>query len=181
LQQLSAIERAVFLLREIFQYPYNEIADMVGKTNTHCRQIFYRAKKSIDNKPPTKTASAEMKLQVQQFVQLLLEGNMDRLKELVTQDVVHYTDGGGKVQAVLHPVRVISKVLFMYKQWMKWFKEPDQAYTYQFTEVNGDPGFVMTIGKQVTYVYSFEMLNERIQSIFTVANPDKLKHLHLIQ
>lgn len=179
LQQLSAMERAIFLLRELFQYPFSEIADIVGKSNTNCRQIYYRAKKSIDHKTTTETKDQATKLQVQQFVYSLLEGNIERLKELVTKDVVHYTDGGGKVQAVLHPVRGITKVILLYKRLMNWFKNPDKDYSYQFAEVNGNPGFVLTIDKQLTYVYSFESSNGKIQAIYAVANPDKLKHLSL--
>lgn len=177
LQQLSAIERAVFLLREIFQYPYEEIADLVGKSSFNCRQIFHRAKKSIRHEPPDKATSFVTETQVRHFIQALLAGDAERLLQLLSPDAVHYTDGGGKAPAAPKPVVGTAQVIPFYRQWMDWFRRPDSHYSYRIATVNGTPGIVMMIGERIAYVYSFEAAGGRIHSVYVVANPDKLKHL----
>lgn len=181
LQQLSAVERAIFLLREIFQYTYHDIAEMVGKSSTNCRQIFHRAKKSIHHKTPSKTISSNLvnESQVQQFIKALLEGDMKHLMDLITQDVVHYSDGGGKAHALFAPVRGMLNVLKLYKDWFEtWFKHSNKKFSYSITQINGNPGCIMKVDNQVSYVYSFAFRNNRIRSIYVVANPDKLEHLN---
>ncbi|MFC9774237.1 sigma-70 family RNA polymerase sigma factor [Paenibacillus chitinolyticus] len=88
LQQLSAVERAVFLLKEIFQYPYVEIGEIIGKSTFNCRQIFHRAKKSIHPQSPNHSTKSAADSQVQLFLHSLLEGDMDSLMKLLTIDVV---------------------------------------------------------------------------------------------
>lgn len=94
-----------------------------------------------------------------------------------TPDAVHYTDGGGKAPAAKQPVVGATRVIPFFMQWLDWFGRPDSHYSYIITTVNGSPGIVMMIGGRVAYVYSFEASNSRIRSIYTVANPDKLKYL----
>lgn len=177
LQQLSAVERAVFLLREMFQYPYDEIANMVGKSSFNCRQIFHRAKKGIRHEPPDIRASTVTETQVRQFIQSVIAGDANSLLQLLSPDAVHYTDGGGKAPAAQRPVVGATQVIPFYMQWMDWFRRPDSHYSYRITTVNGSPGIVMMIGGRIAYVYSFEASDNRIHSIYAVANPDKLKYL----
>lgn len=177
LQQLSAIERAVFLLREIFQYPYDEIAGMVGKSSFNCRQIFHRARKGIRHEPQDIGARTVTEKQVRQFIQSVIAGDANRLLQLLSPIVVHYTDGGGKAPAAQQPVVGATRVIPFYMQWMDWFGRPDSQYSYNITTVNGSPGIVMKIDGSVAYVYSFEATDSRIQSIYVVANPDKLNYL----
>ncbi|MEK5641550.1 RNA polymerase sigma factor SigJ [Paenibacillus rhizosphaerae] len=178
LQQLSAVERAVFILKEIFQYPYDEIGEIVGKSTLNCRQIFHRAKKSMHHKSPNHSTKSVTDSQVQLFLHALLEGDMESLMKLLTTDAVHYTDGGGKAQAVPYPVMGIENVIRFYREWTDWFKQPDSRFSYSMTDVNGRTGIVLTIDNRVAYVYSFEVRSDRIQSIYVVANPDKLKHVN---
>ncbi|MDQ6420601.1 sigma-70 family RNA polymerase sigma factor [Paenibacillus sp. LHD-117] len=99
LQQLNAVERAIFLLRELYRYSYDEIADIVGKSSANCRQIFVRAQRSIhDGKPehpPVPVADSVVKA----FVQSVKQGDTSRMLELVSDSVVFLSDGGGKVKA----------------------------------------------------------------------------------
>ncbi|GAA0136187.1 RNA polymerase sigma-70 factor [Paenibacillus sp. YSY-4.3] len=177
LQQLSAMERAVFLLREIFQYPYDEIADIVGKSSFNCRQIFHRAKRSISHEPLNSEASSVSEAQVRNFIQALLAGDTERLLQLLSPDAVHYTDGGGKAHAALQPVVGVSRVIPFYSQWINWFRRSDSDYSYTIETVNGSPGIVTRISGCIAYVYSFGSSAGRIQTVYAVANPDKLKHL----
>lgn len=179
LQQLNAVERAVFLLREIFLYPYNEIANIVGKSSSNCRQIFHRAKKNILNQPVNEIELnfSTTESRVQQFISSMLEGNIERLKDLLKHDVVHYSDGGGKTQAVRYPVMGITKVVQMYMEFSRQLNKSDKKYSYSVTCINGNIGCIFKIDNRIAYVSSFEIRNDKIQSVYTVANPDKLKHL----
>jgi RNA polymerase sigma-70 factor (ECF subfamily) len=181
LQQLSATERAVFLLREIFQHPYEEIADMVGKSVFNCRQIFVRAKKSIYRNPGRTLKGSKnngvTESQVQQFIQALIEGDTGTLLNLLDKDAIHYTDGGGKARAALFPVIGIGNILHFYKEFMQWFKATESGYSYRVANVNGSPGILLSIDGRISYVYSFGTVNDRIQKIYATANPDKLKHV----
>ncbi|MGN7402390.1 RNA polymerase sigma factor SigJ [Cytobacillus praedii] len=181
LQQLSVTERAVFLLREIFQYPYEEIAVMVGKSIFNCRQIFVRAKKSIHRNPGRKPKGSKnsgiSEFQVQQFIHALIEGNTGTLLNLLDKDASHYSDGGGKAQAVQSPVVGISNIIHFYEQLMQWFKLNRSRYSYQISKVNGSPGILLFIDGQISYVYSFETVGDRMQKIYAISNPDKLKHI----
>lgn len=181
LQQLSATERAVFLLREIFQYPYKEIAEMVGKSIINCRQIFVRAKESIHRNPGSKPKgsknSGDSEFQVQQFIHALIEGDKDTLLHLLAKDAIHYSDGGGKAQAVLTPVVGVGRIMYFYEQVMQWFKVNRGRYSYQVANVNGSPGILVSIDGRIAYVYSFETVNNQMQRIYATSNPDKLKHI----
>ncbi|WP_091182100.1 RNA polymerase sigma factor SigJ [Paenibacillus catalpae] len=174
LQQLSAKERAVFLLREIFHYSFEEIADIVGKSSVNCRQIFHRAKKSIhfdpDQQPPVSIAEEKIK----EFVNSLLQGNTTKLLELVSENVVLYSDGGGKVNAAQVPVVGFDQVLKLHH---KVISMHAGKFTYSFLMVNGLPGIRIRLDKGIQYVYSFAYRDHKIEAIYTVANPEKLRHL----
>ncbi|HAF98778.1 MULTISPECIES: RNA polymerase sigma factor SigJ [Paenibacillus] len=176
LQQLNAMERAVFLLREIFQYSFEEIADMVGKSNANCRQIFHRAKKSIHFDPDQQPSVSTAEKHIKDFVASLLQGDTTRLLELVSEDVVFYSDGGGKVKAAQVPVVGFELVLKFHQFLIKTYAG---RFTYSFLMVNGLPGIRFLLDETVQYVYSFAYRDQKIQTIYTVANPDKLRHLSL--
>ncbi|WP_237087043.1 sigma factor-like helix-turn-helix DNA-binding protein [Paenibacillus ihbetae] len=176
LQQLNAMERAVFLLREIFQYSFEEIADMVGKSNANCRQIFHRAKKSIHFDPDQHPSVSTAEKHIKDFVASLLQGDTTRLLELVSEDVVFYSDGGGKVKAAQVPVVGFELVLKFHQFLIKTYAG---RFTYSFLMVNGLPGIRFLLDETVQYVYSFAYRDHKIHAIYTVANPDKLRHLPL--
>lgn len=174
LQQLNAVERAVFLLREVFQYSYDEIGEILGKRNSNCRQIFHRAKKSIHYEPEKQPSISMLESKVKEFVQSILTGNVERLLELVSEDVAMYSDGGGKVKAARIPIFGSSNVIQLH---LNLFKMYAGKFTYSFTTVNGLPGLILTTDELLQYVYSFSFNGGKIQTIFTVANPEKLQHL----
>lgn len=174
LQQLNAVERAVFLLREIFHYSYEEVSEMIGKSSTNCRQIYHRAKKSIHFDPDQNPSISIAEGQIKEFVNSLLQGNTNKLLELVSENVVFYSDGGGKVRAAQIPVIGFDKVLNLHYSLLSMYHG---KYTYSFLTVNGLPGLRIITNENIQYVYSFAFKNNQIQTIYAVANPDKLRHV----
>ncbi|MGM7721686.1 RNA polymerase sigma factor SigJ [Metabacillus sp. Hm71] len=174
LQQLSATERAVFLLREIFHYSFEEIADIVGKSSTNCRQIFHRSKKSIFFDPDQQPSVSIAEEKIKEFVNSLLQGNTTKLLELVSENVVLYSDGGGKVRAAQVPVVGFEQVLRLHQNVLNMHAG---KFTYSFLMVNGLPGIRLRLDEGIQYVYSFAYRDHKIEAIYTVANPEKLRHL----
>lgn len=174
LQQLSAVERAVFLLREIFHYSYDEIAEMIGKSSANCRQIFHRAQKSIHFDPDSIPSVSVAEEKVKDFVCSLMQGNTTKLLELVSENVVFYSDGGGKVKAAQVPVVGIDLVIKLLQNLLKMY---EGKYTSDFLTVNGLPGIRIFISAEIQYIYSFAFHNNQIRNIYCVANPEKLRHL----
>jgi RNA polymerase sigma-70 factor, TIGR02957 family len=174
LQQLSATERAVFLLREIFHYSFEEIADIVGKSSTNCRQIFHRAKKSIHFDPDQQPSVSIAEEKVKEFVKSLLQGNTTKLLELVSDNVVFYSDGGGKVNAARVPVVGFEQVLKLHQHVIGLHAG---KMTFSFRKVNGLPGILIQLEEGIQYVYSFAYRDHKIEAIYNVANPEKLRHL----
>lgn len=174
LQQLNAVERAVFLLREIFHYSYDEIAEMIGKSSVNCRQIFHRAQKSMHFAPDSIPSISVAEEKVKDFVNSLLQGNTTKLLELVSENVVFYSDGGGKVKAAQIPVVGLNKVIKLHQNLLKMY---EGTYSFAFLTVNGLPGIRISISEDIQYIYSFAFKNGQIETIYSVANPDKLRHL----
>lgn len=174
LQQLNAMERAVFLLREIFQYSYEEVAEIVGKSSANCRQIFRRAKQSIHFEPDVPLDSFAMEAQVKDFVQSILQGNTTHLMELIRDDVICYNDGGGKVRAAQVPIIGFSNVMKVLSNFVRMY---EGQFTLRYVPINLSPGLIITMENGNRYVYSFEFQGSQIKTIYTVANPDKLAHL----
>lgn len=175
LQQLSEDERAVFILREVFQYNYEEIAAIIEKSSTNCRQIFHRAKKSMENRPNASSMDFQsMRSRVEQFTMALQKGNIHKMLELLKTDSVFISDGGGKVKAALNPIYTSERIVFLFTSIMKKLPENSKM---EFKEVNGYPGVVVLINDYVAYVVSIEFLGDKISRIYMVANPDKLAHL----
>ncbi|UUZ80117.1 hypothetical protein LJK88_34840 [Paenibacillus sp. P26] len=149
---LNAVERAVFLLREIFNYSFDEIAEMVGKTSANCRQIFHRAKKSIHFDPVDNPSVSVAEEKVRDFVNSLLQGNTTKLLELVSENVVFYGDGGGKVRAAQVPVAGFDPVIRLHLNLLKMY---EGKFTASFVRVNGLPGLHFILDDGLQYVYSF--------------------------
>ncbi|MEH7122429.1 RNA polymerase sigma-70 factor [Bacillus sp. JJ1773] len=175
LQQLTEVERAVFLLREVFQYEYEDIASIVGKSSTNCRQIFHRAKKGIMHKTYSEKSDHHSKTYIEKFSQAVLDGNIDLIHAMLTKDAVFYSDGGGKVTAALRPIFSADHIARFLLGVIT--KLPENA-AYQFKNVNGSPGMVVIIDGRIDYVVSIEVNDGKIAKIYMVSNPDKLIHLN---
>ncbi|MCR2821741.1 RNA polymerase sigma-70 factor [Lederbergia panacisoli] len=175
LQQLSEDERAVFLLREVFQYSYEEISAIIEKSPSNCRQIFHRAKKSMENRPKAPSLDFQsMRMRVEQFTMALQKGNIHKMLELLKTDSVFISDGGGKVKAALNPIYTSERIVFLFTSIMKKLPENSRM---EFRVVNGYPGVVILVNDLVAYVVSLEFHEDEISRIYMVANPEKLAHL----
>jgi RNA polymerase sigma-70 factor (ECF subfamily) len=180
LQQLSYVERAVFLLREVLQYDYDEIADIVGKSSVNCRQIYHRAKRSLgsrasaaeDDAPPVNLAAPAGL--VEQFVRALANADVDQLMNMLSADAGLMMDSGGKVLA---PPRAIvgSRRIAAFLAAMPSKMPPETVY--RVTEVNGRPGVVVQTREQIIAVASFRIENGNFADVYVVVNPDKLRHV----
>jgi len=180
MEQLQPIERAVFLLREVFEYDYSEIATFLGKSEAACRQSFSRAKKHLADHRPRFHAPVDTQKQLLTGFQLAIQaGEMSTLMNLLAEDVTFWGDGGGKVKgAARHPIigRAAVVRFFMETQNVFWRSLPEDARP-ELAEVNLQPALIIRSGERAFSVLTIEVEDGQIQTIRVVANPDKLAHV----
>ena len=180
LEQLQPVERAVFLLREVFEYDYAEIAAFLGKSEVACRQWFSRAKKHLGDHRPRFPASPETQKQLLTgFLRAVNAGEMNGLMNLLAEDVTFYGDGGGKVKgAATHPIAGRMAVASFFLGNSSLFRStlPEGAHV-ELTEVNGQPAIVTRAGDRAFAVLTIEVDAQRIRTIRIIANPEKLAHV----
>ena len=177
LETLSPAERAVFLLREVFQLDYPEVAEAVGVTVVNCRQIARRARDRVrEGGPPRFDAPDEKRDRiVRQFERAVGEGDLDGLKASLAEDVALYADGGGKVPASGRPLHGADEVAAFVFGLRKRYGHSLAAY--RRAEINGEPGLIFYKDGRPGYVWSFHVEGGRIRGIYVVGNPDKLGHV----
>ena len=177
LETLSPVERAVFLLRDVFRYDYGEIAEIVGRTEANCRQILARARRHVEAGRQRFTASREKRdALVRAFVAAYQRGDVDQLVRLLGEDVAFYSDGGGKVAAVPRPVFGRDRVARLLVGLLDRVRKSDLRV--RPAQVNGEAGaLLLNADGKVVNVVSFEVRDGTVASIWSVANPDKLDHL----
>ena len=177
LEALSPAERAVFLLREVFGYGYDEIAEIVDKSEANCRQLFVRARKRIDEgKPRFKATLQERDELASRFFDAVDKGELSGLVELLAEDVVFYGDGGGKGRGLPQPVYGRDKVNRLLLTFLSQFRAIDAQMRRE--QVNEQPGvlFLDSQGRLIN-VFVFDISGGVIQTVRSIINPDKLEHL----
>jgi RNA polymerase sigma-70 factor (ECF subfamily) len=175
LERLTPIERAVFLLREVFEYEYTEISAILGQTEVNCRQILSRARQHIGAMRPRFEASREKQRNLlEEFLEAARTGNMERLLSVLSEDVVLYGDGGGKGFAPPQPVRGASNVARGAEIFRKLVS---RGLLPRIAEINGEPGIVTYLNGKPHSVITIRERNDRIQALYLVTNPEKLAHL----
>lgn len=174
LEQLSPTERAVFLLREVFDFDFDEIARSVGKSEVNTRQILTRARTRLRGSRPRYTASPQESEEiVRRFRDATITGNIDELMAVLHADATFVSDGGGKATAATRPVLGadrIAKFVMGYARKAHW-----TASDFQLVTVNGTPGLLMRHALAGTGTYSFDIVDGRIRAIYVMRNPDKLR------
>lgn len=177
LESLSPVERAVFLLREVFEYSYEDIAEIVDRSEANCRQIFGRARQHLrTHRARYETSTEQSETLLRSFLAAARDGDLEQLVDLLAADAVFYGDGGGKATALRQPLygrdRVAAFILNLFRQ------APRFGVTVEPVLVNGGPGIIThdSQGKVVS-VLSLEVLDGVIQTVRSVVNPDKLAHL----
>jgi RNA polymerase sigma-70 factor (ECF subfamily) len=178
LESLSPVERAVFLLREVFEYGYDEIARVIGKTEDNCRQIAVRARRQVEAKRPRFEASRKRREELaRRFFDAVGEGDTEGLIGLLAADVVAYGDGGGKAPAFPRPIHGRDRVVRLL------FGAAARGARLGVTgtkhvEINGQPGalFSDADGRVVAAVV-LDIADDLVQTVRAIANPDKLRRL----
>lgn len=175
LERLNPVERAVFLLREVFDYDYGEVATIVGKTESACRQILKRARDHIDAARPRFEPDPQARERiVGEFFRALGSGDLSTMESLLADEVVWYSDGGGKAQAARNPITGRDKVL----RFLVGLNRRAQEDTrYEPAHINGHPGFLIYVAGALYLALVAEVTDGRIARFFAIVNPDKLAHL----
>ena len=178
LETLSPEQRAVLLLRDVFDYRYSEIAAIVGKSEDNVRQLASRARGHVESRRPRFESSREQRDELaRRFFAAAEDGDLAGLEALLAHDVVLTGDGGGKVPALARPLRGRNRVARALANWTKIATRIPGASLRQ-VEVNGMPGGLLLDGDGLLVgVWSLGISGGQIQSINSVVNPDKLVHL----
>jgi RNA polymerase sigma-70 factor (ECF subfamily) len=176
LESLTPLERAVFLLREVFDYDYAEIAEIVSKEEAACRQLFSRAKKHIvEHRPRFKPSPDQHRELLQRFSQAVGEGHVDDLVQMLAVDAVLWTDGGGKSRgAATRPVYGREAVIQFVVASVR-LAGPDMQASIE--TVNGEPAIIIRVEDRPLAVISIRMEEGKIQDLWVIGNPDKLTHV----
>jgi len=174
LERLSETERAVFLLREVFSFDYAEVAKIVGRTTVATRQIAKRARDKLRGGPARFTTSREdAERLAHRFVEACARGDMASLFDILAEDVVGWTDGGGKTTAARNLVRGRDRVARLFVGIFRKWPYP----TIRFAHVNGQPGILARTNDGRLAVISFAFANGQIEGVFAVVNPEKLQRV----
>jgi RNA polymerase sigma-70 factor (ECF subfamily) len=177
LEQLQPVERAVFLLREVFDYDYADIAAFVGRTEAACRQMFSRARKRLAADQRRYTAPPEVHQRLlTSFIQAVRAGDQTALLDLLAEDARLVADGGGKVPgAAIHPV-IGRKAVSLFALGVNTRFLPPAAGV-EIAEVNGQTAIVVRAAGRALVVLALEVEDARIKTVRIMANPDKLGRL----
>ncbi|BAZ70839.1 RNA polymerase sigma-70 factor, ECF subfamily protein (plasmid) [Fischerella sp. NIES-4106] len=178
LECLSPTERAIFLLREVFDYDYSEIAITVGKSIPNCRQIVHRARQHLVLRRPSISPSLQQKQKiVEEFVTSWNQGDLHQLIALMAEDITFWSDGGGQVTAAHYPLQGCQKVARFLIAIQRSRLIP--TLNPQIVKINDQPGILNTVEGNLQSTFSFEFSGQIIKSIFAVVNPEKLKGVKL--
>jgi RNA polymerase sigma-70 factor (ECF subfamily) len=177
LEKLSPVERAVFLLREVFGYEYAEIAGIVDKSEVNCRKLVTRARQHIEDDKPRFEASRQQRLELaEKFLAAAQGGDMDGLVSLLAGDVAFYGDGGGIATALPHPMFGRERVALFLLGLMRRGRTLDIESVPVL--VNGQPGVLTRDAEgRVISVFGLDIADGQVQAIRSVVNPQKLTHL----
>jgi RNA polymerase sigma-70 factor (ECF subfamily) len=177
LERLSPTERAVFLLHQVFDFEYAEIARIVDKTEANCRQLLARARKRVGAPRSRFEADpAQARRLTQRFTEASVAGDMDGLLAVLAEDITLWADGGGKIPgAALKPVRGPTPVARFVLGIMRRFVPAET--TVRPAEINGQPGFIAYVTGRPQSALIFDIRDGRIHAIYAIGNPDKLQTL----
>ncbi|QOV39880.1 RNA polymerase sigma-70 factor [Streptomyces ferrugineus] len=176
LESLSPLERAVFVLREAFGYPYAEIAAMLERGEAAVRQLAGRARKHVDERRPRYEVDPVQRRDLtERFLAAAAGGDLEGLMSLLAPDVRLVGDSGGKAKAPLRVLETADKVGRFLVGAARKGDVPDVSF--HFLEVNGGPALLIRSGDKPDSVFQLDVLDGRIQAVYIVRNPDKLRSL----
>lgn len=174
LDRLSPQERAAFLLHDVFDISFSEIAAMIGRSEPACRQLAARARRAVrDERPPPAAADSHAHL-LQAFLVAVTSGDLSRLTGLLRDDAVAVTDGGGRKTAALNPIYGADKIARFFISVAG--KAAGRDIRIEAPVINGSAGALLYMDGELDHSLSISIDGERIAAIYLVRNPDKLRH-----
>jgi RNA polymerase sigma-70 factor, ECF subfamily len=176
LERLNPMERAVFLLREVFEYEYAEIASVLGQSEANCRQILRRARKHVgDMRRRFDAPVREHEDLLKRFIQAVRKGELKGLVDLLSSNVVLHSDGGGKAIAlpnVIHGAEDVARIILD-----RMSTVTPKNLVIRLAQINGEPGFVSYLNGKPFSALTLDSGERSIKAIYIVTNPQKLSHL----
>lgn len=175
LERLSPLERAVLLLRDVFDFEYAEIGRIVDKSEANCRQLLVRAKKHLgaaETRFDVDRAQAERLMQ--RFTQAAGAGEIDGMVAVLAEDITLWADGGGKVKgAALRPIHGAEAVARFVAGVLQRFVPAERVM--RAAEINGEPAYIVYASGELLAAMIFHIQHDRIHTIYAIGNPDKLR------
>lgn len=178
LERLTPLERAAFLLHDVFDASFADVARTLGRTEAACRQLAARAREHVKAAKPRYRPSPEEEQRLTgAFLAATLSGDESLLRGVLAQDVVMHSDGGGIAKATLNPVFGLEKAVRLVLGLKKKFPTPEGA-TARLARINGAPGIVLSQDGVVFQTMGLEIADGRIAAVYTMRNPEKLARLN---
>lgn len=175
LERLAPDERAAFLMRQVFDHDYADIAAMLGKSEASCRQMVHRAQERVQQERPRFAVPRDThRTLLASFMQAAASGDRAAMKAMMAEDVKLVSDGGGKATAFLKVLYGAGRVAGLY--WSLEHQFPAQV-VYRAARINGEPGLLRYVGGKIESAQSFIVDGDRIAAVFVIRNPDKLAAL----
>ena len=176
LDRLSPLERAAFLLHDVFDIQFAEVAQMIDRTEVACRQLATRARRAVREARPAPPAPPDNHARLlSAFGEAVVSGDVSRLAGMLREDAIALTDGGGRKTAALNPIRGADKIARFFVSLAA--KNTDRNVRIEPAVINGILGALIYIDGKVDHSVSMAIDGERIAAIYIVRNPDKLRHL----
>jgi RNA polymerase sigma-70 factor (ECF subfamily) len=177
LERLSPLERAAFLLHDVFDLDFEEVAATIGREPAACRQLASRARAHVRADRPRYPVPQERGFEIAEaFFAASRDGDMERLRTLLAADVTVYADGGGKVSAHTAPVAGLDDVMRLFATFASMFAE-SRSRLVRYGFINGLPGFVTIERGDILQTTALEIAEGRVVAVYVVRNPDKLRHM----
>ena len=177
LERLSPLERAAFLLHDVFGVRFDEIAETIGREPATCRQLASRARTHVRAARPRFHMPKERGLEIAAaFFAASRGGDMQQLRSLLAADVTAYADGGGKTPAAMQPIVGLEAVMQVHASLVRIFAEK-MSLIVRYGFINGLPGFVTIEQGDILQTTALEIEDGKIVGIYVMRNPDKLRHL----
>jgi RNA polymerase sigma-70 factor (ECF subfamily) len=175
LETLTPPERAVFVLHEAFDYPFEEIGEIIGRNAAACRQLFHRAQLRLaEHRPRFEVSLEEQQELTARFLLASQSGDVQALMDTLARDVVAWSDGGGKVSATIRPVSGQDRVARMVQGLLR---KALAGLAVSVETINGAPAFLFWAGEKLFMVAGFHIAGGQIQELYGILNPDKLAYL----
>ena len=172
-EKLNPTQRAIFILREVLDFDYKTIAEIVQKEESTCRKIFSRVKNSLPNIEEELSTPDKHEKVIKQLIGAFQQGNVNQIIDILQHDIVYYADGGGKTVAALRPIFGIERVGKLLESLIN--KAWNEDIKVSLGNVNGRTGIIFQDAHGLKGVVGFNIKQDKIKEIYFVVNPDKLK------